>query len=96
LLAIYQKVLGPEHPCAATSLSNLGRVLRDLGQTDKAEPLFLWAIAIGDKALGAQHAVTSRYQSHYARLLLISGQAPEGFGARRGSYFVPRPPVLAS
>ena len=35
----------------AGSLNNLGRLLRDLGQPDKAEPLFLRAIAVGREQL---------------------------------------------
>ena len=45
--------------------------------TDEAEPLFLRAIAIGDNALGAEHPLTQRYQSHYARLLLTTNRAAE-------------------
>ena len=44
---------------------------------NKAEPLFFRAIVIGDKALGAEHPLTRRYQSHYARLLLLTDRAAE-------------------
>jgi hypothetical protein len=30
--------------------------------------------AIGEKALGPDHPLTQRYQSHYARLLLLAGR----------------------
>ena len=76
-------MLGAEHPDTATYLSNLGRLLRDLGQADKAEPLFLRAIAVGDKALGAEHPLTERYQSHYARLLLMTDRPAEAFQLAR-------------
>jgi tetratricopeptide repeat protein len=72
-------VLGAEHPDTAMSLSNLGRLLRDLGETDKAEPLFLRAvaIAISEKALGPEHPLTQRSQSHYGRLLLMTDRTAE-------------------
>jgi hypothetical protein len=67
-----EKVLGAEHPDTAMTLSNLGRLFADLGQPDKAEPLLLRAIAVGDKVLGAAHPLTQRFQSNYARLLLMT------------------------
>jgi tetratricopeptide (TPR) repeat protein len=76
-LAIREKVLGPEHPNMATSMSNLARLLTDTGHANEAEPLFLKAIAIGGKALGCNHSLTQRYASHYAHLLLETGRAAE-------------------
>jgi tetratricopeptide (TPR) repeat protein len=76
-LAIRQKLLGPEHPDTATSLSNLARLLGKSGHTDDAEPLFKRAIAIGEKARGLGHPLTQRYCSHYARLCLDTGRATE-------------------
>ena len=62
--------------------------MRDLGQLDKAEPLFLRAIAVGDKALGAEHPLTRRYQSHYARLLLMTDRPAEALQLARGALAV--------
>ena len=76
-------MFGAEHPDTALSLSNLGRLLRDLGQPDKAEPLFLRAIAVGDKGLGAKHPLTQRYQSQYARLLLMTDRPAEALQLAR-------------
>jgi Tetratricopeptide repeat len=39
-LAIREKVLGPEHPDTATSLSNLGGTLEAQGDLIGARPLF--------------------------------------------------------
>jgi hypothetical protein len=52
-------------------------VLRDCGNSDDAEPLFRRAIAISEKALGRDHALTQRYASHFARLLLDTGRSAE-------------------
>jgi hypothetical protein len=77
VLAICEKVLGPEHPGTATDMSNLARLLRETSHPSEAEPLFRKAIAIGEKALGRDHSLTQRYASHYARLLLETGCAAE-------------------
>jgi hypothetical protein len=84
-LAIREKMLGAEHPDTATSLSNLGRLFRDLGRPDEAEPLFLRAIAVGDKVFGAEHPLTRRYQSHYARLLLMTERLAESLQLARAA-----------
>lgn len=44
-------------------------------------PRFRRAIAIGDTALGANHPLTQRYQSHYARLLPTANRAAEALEA---------------
>jgi hypothetical protein len=48
------------------------------------------AITIGEKAIGAEHPLTQRYQSHYARLLLMTDRAAEalqlGQAALRAKY----------
>jgi hypothetical protein len=72
-----EKVLGPEHPYTATSLSNLARLLSKAGRSSDAEPLFRRAISIGEKALGQAHPLTQRYRSHCARLLLDTGRPVE-------------------
>src|SRR4029077_4555972 len=63
--------------------THLGGLWRARGHPDKAEPLFLRAIAVGDKALGAEHPLTGRYQSHYARLLLMTDRPAEGLRLSR-------------
>lgn len=38
-LAIWEKVLGPEHPAVAQSLDNYASLLREIGRTKEAEVL---------------------------------------------------------
>jgi len=59
----------------AAAVSNLARLLMDIGHANEAEPLFHKAIAIGEKFIGRDHPLTQRLASHYARLLLETGRA---------------------
>jgi Tetratricopeptide repeat len=52
-LAIYESAYGPDHPWVATDLSNLARILRDLGQPAAAQPLEDRAQAIDEAAHSA-------------------------------------------
>jgi CHAT domain-containing protein/Tfp pilus assembly protein PilF len=52
---LWEKALGPEHPSAAQSLSNLGGLYEKIGDYAKAEPLFKRALKINEKALGLEH-----------------------------------------
>ena len=47
-LAIYEQVLGPEHPDTATSLNNLGFLLQAQGDLGGARPYYERALAIRD------------------------------------------------
>src|SRR5215472_9627144 len=51
-LAILEKALGPEHPDAAATLSDLAAVCRDQSRYAEAEPLLKRSLAIREKALG--------------------------------------------
>jgi hypothetical protein len=52
-------VLGPDHPDTAWSLTNLGLLLRDLGQLEAARPYLERALAIREKVLGPDHPNTA-------------------------------------
>jgi tetratricopeptide (TPR) repeat protein len=54
-LAIYERVLGPEHPDVANSLNNLTRLYRAQGRYVEAEPLCERALAIREKTWGSEH-----------------------------------------
>ena len=58
-LAISVKVLGPEHPDTAISLTNLANVLRAQGDLAEARPLSERALAISEKTLGPEHPDTA-------------------------------------
>ena len=48
-LAIWEKVLGPEHPDVATSLNNYAQLLRRQGKSDQAASMEARARAIREK-----------------------------------------------
>jgi tetratricopeptide (TPR) repeat protein len=58
-LAIYEKVLGPEHPDTALSLNNLGRLLYAQDNLTGSRPLYERALAIREKVLGPEHPDTA-------------------------------------
>ncbi len=58
-LAIRREILGEEHRDTAQSLSNLGGLLRNLGDFAAAQPYDEQALAIRRKVLGEDHPVTA-------------------------------------
>ncbi|OON65487.1 tetratricopeptide repeat protein [Hymenobacter sp. CRA2] len=54
-LAITEKMNGPDHPLVATSLNNLGLLLRDTNRLAEAEPLLRRALAIAEASYGPDH-----------------------------------------
>src|SRR5262249_12936868 len=58
-LAIYEDVLGLDHPYTGTALNNLAGTYRDLGQPDKGLPLVQRALKITEDALGPDHPDTA-------------------------------------
>ena len=72
-LAIYEKVLGPEHPDTATSLNNLAVLLQAQGDLAGARPLYERALAIREKVLGPEHPDTATSLNNLAVLLQAQG-----------------------
>jgi tetratricopeptide (TPR) repeat protein len=72
-LAIREKVLGCDHPLTATSLNNLGRLLRDQGDLAGARPLFERALVIREKVLGPEHHHTAASLNNLASLRQAQG-----------------------
>ncbi|CAM9285208.1 unnamed protein product, partial [Ectocarpus sp. 13 AM-2016] len=68
-LAIYEKVLGPEHPDVALSLNNLAVFLEGQGKYSEAEPLFEQSLTMREKMLGPEHPHVAYSLSNQARLL---------------------------
>ena len=54
-MEIWEKQLGPDHPDVALGLNNLGLLYNNLGDYDKAEPLYKRALEIWEKQLGPDH-----------------------------------------
>ena len=73
-LAIYEKVLGAEHPNTATTLSNLALLLQDQGDLAGARPLHERALATREKVLGAEHPETATSLNNLGRLFRDLGQ----------------------
>ena len=67
-LAIHEKALAPEHPYAATTLDNFGRLLHARGDLAGARPLFERALAICEKAFGPEHPNTIHVRDNLAKL----------------------------
>jgi hypothetical protein len=65
-LAIHERVDGPEHPDVATILTNLGKLLYNLGESSAARPLLERALAIRQKVLGPEHPDTVRSRENLA------------------------------
>jgi CHAT domain-containing protein/Tfp pilus assembly protein PilF len=55
VLSIREKVLGPDHPDVARSLSNLATFYTDQDRYADAEPLFKRSLSIREKVLGSSH-----------------------------------------
>jgi tetratricopeptide (TPR) repeat protein len=54
-LALFERLLGPEHPHAATALSNLSKIALEEGNHAEAREHLERAVAIIEKALGPDH-----------------------------------------
>ena len=77
VLAIFQKVLGEEHPDTATSYNNVAFNLTAQGKYVEAEPLYRKALAIYRKGLGEEHADTATSYNNVAYNLKAQGKYAE-------------------
>jgi CHAT domain-containing protein/Tfp pilus assembly protein PilF len=77
LLAIRQKLLGPDHPEVATALSNLAAFYHFQGRYAEAEPLYKRSLAIREKALGRDDPVVAESLSNLAMLYKNQGRYAE-------------------
>ena len=57
-LALWQKLLGDDHPDVATSLNNLASLYKSQGKYKEAEPLYQQALNICEQRLGVDHPHT--------------------------------------
>ncbi len=58
MLAMRQRLVGPEHPLLASALADLAWAVSGLGELDKAEALYRQALAMRLNLLGGQHPDT--------------------------------------
>jgi tetratricopeptide (TPR) repeat protein len=74
-LAIYEQVLGPEHPNTALSLNNLDALLQVQGDLGGARPYCERALHIFMARLGPNHALTQTVQRNLAALDTLINQS---------------------
>ena len=67
-LEIRERVLGPEHPDIAESLTRLARLYQAIYAYDKAETLLKRALSIREKVLGSDHPDTAASLDQLAKL----------------------------
>jgi Tfp pilus assembly protein PilF len=72
-LAIWERVLGTEHPSTATSLNNVGAVLRAQGDYAGARDYYERALAIRERVLGAEHPDTATSLNNLGYVLQDQG-----------------------
>lgn len=72
-LAIRENVLGLDHPDTATSLNNLGVLLRVQGDFAGARAYFERALAVRENALGSEHLDTAGSLNNLGFLLHMQG-----------------------
>jgi tetratricopeptide (TPR) repeat protein len=72
-LAIREKLLGPDHPDTAQSLTNLAFLLNDQGDDAAARPLHERSLAIREKVLGPEHKDTAESLGNLAFMLKQQG-----------------------
>ena len=76
-LLIREKVLGEEHPSAATSYNNLAEVYSKQGKYQEAEGLYKKALLIREKVLGEGHPNTSTSYNNLAGVYDSQGKYQE-------------------
>lgn len=75
--AIWERVLGPDHPHTATALNNLAALYQDQGRLDEALPLYERARAIQERVLGPDHPDTAASLTTLAALYQAQGRLDE-------------------
>jgi CHAT domain-containing protein len=85
VLAINEKILGPDHATVATALNNLALLLQNTNRLAEAEPLYRRALAIDEKSLGADHPDVARDLNNLALLLHATKRLGEAEPLYRGA-----------
>jgi tetratricopeptide (TPR) repeat protein len=74
VLAICERVLGPEHPDTLSSLNSLAELYRNQGKYELAAPLFQRALATYERVLGPEHPDTLGTVNNLAVLYRSQGK----------------------
>ncbi|XP_068703615.1 uncharacterized protein [Montipora foliosa] len=72
-LAIHEEKLGSQHIAVATTLNNLGNVLRVQGDLEQAKDYHERALAIHEEKLGSQHIAVASTLNNLGRVLFDEG-----------------------
>jgi CHAT domain-containing protein/tetratricopeptide (TPR) repeat protein len=76
-LAVFEEVLGPQHPDTAESYHKLAFNLDAQGRFKEAEPLFRKALAVFEEVLGPKHPLTATSYNDLALNVQAQGRAHE-------------------
>jgi tetratricopeptide (TPR) repeat protein len=76
-LDIRERILGPDHPDTATSLSDLARLCQTQGKYEPAKTLNERALAVREKILGPEHPDTATSLNNLAGLYQDQGRYAE-------------------
>ena len=77
MLAIKEKIYGPEHLEVAASANDLALLYNCEEKYTEAEPLYVKALQIREKNLGPQHPDVIRTREIYAAMLRQEGRKAE-------------------
>jgi tetratricopeptide (TPR) repeat protein len=82
LLAICERVLGPEHPETLSTVNNLAALYHVQGKYEQAAPLYQRALATLERVLGPEHPTTTRVRENYTKLLEKMKQKTKAVSAK--------------
>ncbi|MCA9482266.1 MAG: tetratricopeptide repeat protein [Nitrospina sp.] len=78
LIALDEKLLGPDHPNVAASLNNLAENYRVRGEVEKANTAYQKSLAIMEKKFGTEHELVAHIKEGYHRFLREAGKPLPG------------------
>jgi tetratricopeptide (TPR) repeat protein len=77
VIAIAERILGPDHSSVATCINNLAQLLQDTNRLAEAEPLMRRALAIAQRSHGPDHPDLAMYLNNLAALLQDTNRLAE-------------------